>query len=361
MEEALLSLPPVKPPNILVYQASKDTTDREFVRIKESLVSCLTPERYTVYALGFDDITEHAPWQDNCRLVIIPPGALSNSETAAVKELVSYVKNGGSVISLDGTVNKALGQGSPSDLSEQPTGQGSPLDLSGQPTGQGSPPDLSEQPTGQGSLEGPVCTVEALLSDSRSARSVFTPDSGVEGDKKEEEELITFSAYSLRSHDPEGMTASDCFQNQKSVLLATHPHTSSPTYLPQEDMERVSRDTMAFVHAPSSTHQPLTPDTPPTLLSSGPPDGVDQCVQKMVFKSGGCAVLSRVDFLPLLPSNINDAPLLVRLKKDVKMRTKFLAHVLCELSLECSEESAPRLSHTYLVCSKQVCVSCYLS
>ena len=109
----------VKPPNVLVLQQRKDSTSEEFSRIREALDSCLTPERYVVYPLGIDEIQQSSPWQDNCRLLLVPPSATERAQsgydtgaprmTEIFQEIASYVGMGGAILSMNTELNGILG------------------------------------------------------------------------------------------------------------------------------------------------------------------------------------------------------------------------------------------------------------
>lgn len=333
----------IKPPNILVYQPSKDTTNKEFIRSKESLETCLTPERYVVYTLGVDDITHRAPWQDNCRLVVVPPrfyepevGLKINGvvPAAVLRELVSYVKDGGTLISLNDSVNEAFGFG--------------PCPTESTDSSMYSVHVVSERVGG-------------------SCKSPLSPDSGV-GDGNGLDAALTFHAHNVSlqgSHD-QSSTKSQGSLNSRPVLMPTYPSAPSPPDSIDVNSLITSRETLACIHPAlleqieSNTNQSNNKHLQLSNLVATPQtESVTSAVQsvpgveKIAFSSGGCAVLSRVDLLPLLPEDV-EVPLLVKLKRDVEKRVKFLSSLLSELSLECSEEEIPGLTHTYLVCSTEV-------
>ena len=341
----------IKPPNILVYHPSKDATNKEFVRTKESLETCLTPDRYVVYTLGVDDVTESAPWKDNCRLVVVPSNLSEPSgagtggviPAAVLRELVSYVKDGGMLISFHSSVNGVFGSCSAGPQST-----------------------VSKESTNSSMYSVQVVSERVGVS----CKSPVSPDSGV-GDGNDSEELLMFHAHSvplLESHNEPSATSQDSL-NGRPVLIQSQP--SSPDSIDVNSLI-TSRETLAHIQpavpewietntnqsnnkqVPTSNPE-TTVATPQTELVSPDTSDIQSVpgVEKVVFKSGGCAVLSRVDLLPLPPADV-EVPLLVKLKKDVEARVRFLTSVLSELSLECSEEMVPGLTHTYLVCSREV-------
>ncbi len=276
---------PIKPPNVLIFHPSKDSTCRDFIRAREALETCLTPERYAIYPLGYDEVVQGAPWKENCTLVLIPPGGVSQDEISelapkVVAELMSYLENGGAVLSMNQSMNQRLGLKSLSDKTAE----------------------------------------VSITLDERTARS---PDSGVGGVT----ESVTFHAISLKSRD------------SRRVI---DEQISDPI-----DQLISSRESIAFFESPTFGEN--------TNQSNNISNDSRSAVEVVSVTSGGCAVVCGVDLLPL-PEGEIDVPLLVKLKKDVLLRSIVLSHLLSMLGMECSGERMPDLSHTYLVCAgDEVC------
>ena len=115
----------------------------------------------------------------------------------------------------------------------------------------------------------------------------------------------------------------------------------------------VSRKELAFAvtseepeHS-SNGGQPAEDNGPKGFLLDFP------CVQQVVLKGGGQALLSYVDLFSTIHEGL-DAATLVQLKGDAESRGRFLRTILSQAGLECSSEEAPELSHTFLVCSEKV-------
>ena len=101
--------------------------------MREALDACLTPERYVIYPLGFSEIQQSFPWQDNCRLLLVPPTSSiatehaqsSNGDTGMqhyqdetmapcipddiLQEIASFVSKGGVLLSMNSELNRMLG------------------------------------------------------------------------------------------------------------------------------------------------------------------------------------------------------------------------------------------------------------
>ena len=270
---------PIKPPNVLIFHPSKDSTCREFIRAREALETCLTPERYAIYPLGYDEVVQGAPWKENCTLVLVPPGGGSQDELSelapkVVAELMSYLENGGALLSMNESMNRRLGLKSLSDKT-------------------------------------------ADVSITLDERAAVSPDSGVGGVT----EAVTFHAISLKSCDSR----------------VIQERVSNPI-----DKLKLSREFIAFFESPTFSEN--------TNQCNNVPNDSRSAVEVVSVSGGGCAVVCGVDLLPL-PEGEIDVPLLVRLKKDVLLRSTVLSHLLGMLSMECSGERLPDLSHTYLVCA----------
>lgn len=97
----------VKPPNVLVLQPSGTKQDNShFGHLREELSSCLNPERYVIYPLGMEEVLK-VPWKENCSLLFVPSGIEASSRV--YKEILSFVMNGGILLSMEGMLNSMLG------------------------------------------------------------------------------------------------------------------------------------------------------------------------------------------------------------------------------------------------------------
>lgn len=129
-----------KPPNVLVLSASvrgkPQEQDSGFLVTKECLSACLDSERYVVYPLPLDDLV-HTPWKDNCRLLVVPstrqptsvalndddspmPGEGGGSGDGVMKELLTYIRSGGRLLSMNPATNAALGCRMPESFRQAP-------------------------------------------------------------------------------------------------------------------------------------------------------------------------------------------------------------------------------------------------
>ena len=286
-----------KPPNVLIYQPSKDHTCREFVRTRETLETCLTPERYAIYALSYDEVVLRAPWKANCRLVVVPPhpGAggssldtVSELSPKVLAEIDSYLSGGGSLLSMNECVNRHLG-----------------LRI-----------DQSEQ----------TSDVSVFIDE----KSTLSLDSGVGGVT----ESVRFHAINLRPCDSH-MTAERSGDSEVAMLTISSRETVATFEQEVDTNTNQSNNVPDSTFLQDHTHFPA--------------------VELVTVKGGGCAMVCGVDLLPL-PEGETDVSLLVKLKKDVVVRSKVMSRLLDMLSLDCSEERLPGLTHTYLVCGEEVCV-----
>ncbi len=96
----------IKPPNVLVLQPQHGA-DSGYLRLKDSLSACLTPERYVIYPLGLDDALR-TPWKENCSLLVVP-SRLQLTPPQIYHEIASFVHGGGVLLSLEAAVNAILG------------------------------------------------------------------------------------------------------------------------------------------------------------------------------------------------------------------------------------------------------------
>ena len=298
----------VKPPNVLVFQPARDSTSKEFIRVKEALETCLSPEHYVVYPLGVDDVLQRKPWKENCRLVVVPPTEHAqwkeylNEVDHVMKEMLSFISNGGTLLSMHNVLNSLLG--------------------------------LKK---GESSGTTKVRLVQATSECGKTVQST--------SQEHLDYNIPEFNALDVsRSGLHDNCTLSN--ENESVISRTDLASSSSPGLESSSSMER------------NTNHC----NNIPTTVSTGPREDSAVCVQEVIFGDGvkcdgvrGCrvAVVSSVDILPSLPFGL-DMRTLVCLKRDVKHRQQFLSVVLRRLGLECSTEQLPQLTHSYLVCSAEV-------
>ena len=190
-----------------------------------------------------------------------------------------------------------------------------------------------------------------VLSESCITDSNFIP-SAVSAPFSEQYNSITFRAPSIWNGS---ITTSNEIGQVESTELAKGLLES----------EVVSREDLAVFHDEpfAETVENYTSVTPTDIEhtdsianSIAREDPTSPCFQKVIFRSGGVAFLSYVDVLPPIHEE-SDVSKLVQLKRDTEIRTDFLRSVLSGAGLECSSASAPDLTHTYLVCSEKVRIS----
>ena len=79
----------MKPPNILVYSSEVDCIKRLY----EAVRWCLSPNKYTLYKVSLEQIT-NAPWIDNTRLLIL------HGKCSYPSQLNKYLNKGGQILSV---------------------------------------------------------------------------------------------------------------------------------------------------------------------------------------------------------------------------------------------------------------------
>lgn len=302
-----------KPPNILIYQPDKDTTSVEFLRAKESLQSCLTPERYVLYPLGVDDILHYSPWKDNCRLVVVPP-ATKHAQwiplpSRVMEEVVSYVQRGGRLLCMHAHLSKIL--------KLKPFGEVSTLKDAGRYCQDG------------------VCSVQVQTGDHI---DVMGMEQGLRfsGLVPESDLICSQSSDDLYFNGDGGLSI--CSSSDLAFLVPLERNT---------DLQWNGTNTNNSNNVTDQSNQ-----SSKSCDHAHDQSGIS-CVRRVTFTAGGVAVLCNVDLLPNLHSDLQVSALL-QLKRDVTSRRSFLTSLLQSLELECSEERLPELSHTYLLASQEV-------
>lgn len=325
-----------KPPNVLIYQSDKDTTNPVFVRTRDSLEASLTPERYVIYPLGEDDMYRYSPWKDNCRLLVVPPlgkCALESCDPAngsdlvngksqhhlhhrscdpsskgtgprlpprVMEELISYVVAGGKLLSMQSDLNREFGL---FPLHETLGKDGRDTSIY---------------------VRDGVCDVEDAHNGTEQGCR-FSCIVSIPCGMRTEQDKIYLGNLSL----------------QDAILSRTDiAHCMTVEW--NADMKWIDRN----------TNQSNNTDQSDQLLDVTSHDPIP-CVHELELCNSGCAILAGVDICPIMPEGLDISPL-VRLKKGVALRGKYLTHLLRRLGLECGDEQLPSLTHTFLICSDEV-------
>lgn len=289
-----------KPPNILVVQPSRDSTDPGYLRVKEALVSHLDRERYVVYPLGWEEILQ-SPWRENCMLLVAPPvsniGAVTPQRggvTPQLKKLAAFSRNGGLLLSMEPELNRLLGADQLND------------------------DDVSAK----------MCEVRGLLN--------------------EQEGAMVFSALNLS------------LKSSIEVTSTNQRFTSKTTLAIIDSQDNANEEKTPTGIGVTSSNEDTTNGLHKEVKNGGspaPPNASSTpCVQKLTFTdSNGCAVASAVDLLPASAELEGmDVSSLVRLKKGNEARGSFLSAIFRgELGLHCSSVKTPQLTNALLVCSEE--------
>lgn len=309
-----------KPPNVLIYQSDRNIASNEFSQVKESLEYCLTPEHYVIYPLGEDEVVQYSPWKDNCRLLVVP-GLTEHAQRPlsprVMEEVISYMQAGGKLLSMHSELNRVLGL--------YPFWEA--LD------------ELCRDLSGENSVKAAYC--EDGVCDVEVCRGTEQESSGMETVQGSNGQSSRFSCLVPVSSGTSNKPA-DVYWNEVSLRKSIVSSTDEGFLIPVEqnaDMGQNSNGNQSDHEESWRSHDPLLPCA---------------CVRKVVFAANGCAVLANVDLCPVLPHGLGVSALL-RLKRGVTSRGRYLTLLLRMLGLECSVDQLPHLSHTYLVCSKQVC------
>ena len=323
----------VKPPNVLILQPRKDSTSKEFLRVSEALESCLTRERYVIYPLGFEEVQQSFPWQENCLLLLVPPTSSTATEHAQLagsggtgvqhcqdetaipdkilQEVASFVSKGGVLLSMHTELNRMLGLDSLN---------GNLLPVKYYQHGVCSvAPKLDESSeTGKSALE------------KFNALHVSALATGVSQNSSNGDQILQLETAVLTKKD-----------------LAIFTPVESDAAL--EWLDAKSNN------VPSNDQPPSHPEEGAGDEAATLADDDLVCVQGLELEKGGKAVLSSVELFPSVPQDIG-VKKLVWLKRGVEQRKKFLSSLLSGLGLECSEEGLPELTYTYLFCSEEVSI-----
>ena len=360
--QAAMAHSQAKPPNVLILQSHKDSTSKDFIRIKEALELCLTPERYVVYPLGIEEIQQYSPWQDNCRLLLVPPtfptvtehaqsvvaagngtGIHYHDETVpcmsdkVLQEIASYVSKGGVLLSMHSGLNRMLGLDSLNRNS-----------LSAKYYQHGV---CSVTPISDKSSKEDKSTLEKF-----NALHISALATGLQSNAKLPQVKVHTGGQNS-SHGDQILQLETAVATKKDMAIFTPIESDAA-------LEWLDVNTNQSNNVPSETQGLSTTTAPPLQLEENSEkvatieDGDLACVRRVELEQGGKAVLSSVELLPSVPQDVG-VKMLVWLKRGVEQRRKFLSSLLLGLGLECSEEGLPKLTHTYLVCSGEVstCIS----
>ena len=233
-------------------------------------------------------------------------------------EIVSYVRAGGILLSMQGELNKQLG--------------------------------FEFQAVSSVTEQSRLASVR-VLSSSIVAGSKFAPSetSTPSSSSSEQCDYITFRAPSVWASP--AATSDDIGRVDSSGLGE----------LGTLDSEVESREILAVFHHEPPEETVESPSHSTAAETGGSNDSgsraeeeqASPCFQKAIFRSGGLALLSYVDVLPPIHEE-SDISKLVQLKRDTEARIDFLRAVLSGAGLECSSSKVPDVTHTYLVCSEKV-------
>ena len=296
------SLTTPKPPNILIYSPRKEDSTRDvFCRTKQSLETCLTPERYVIYPLGLEDIVQYSPWKSNCKLLVVPPITEEGLEESqdpileltpkVIEEMATFARAGGSILSLHSQLNMFL--------------------------------ELSFS-----------------KADGLQGRSEKAHDDHESGIVKFKEEDDTHEFSSLPPNQNGRFDFSGIFLNT-----------------PLADVLMSEADVGFYVYRSalrySNTNQSNNSEEDDSLSPLSSQYSSVTVVKKTTLKGGGKIVTAAVDLLPVLPTAMK-LEKLIKLSRGVPQRRVMLSSLLTWFDLACSKESLPELTHTYLLCSDQV-------
>ena len=289
---------PVKPPNVLVLQPSStkskkegDSSSQQFSSLKEELLSCLNKERYVLYPLSVKDVLL-TPWKENCSFLVLPCNVTAEASTVEGVE--------------------------------------------------SSWPDVLREVISYVHSGGVLLSMHSVLN----TRLGFKPPSSL-----------------VWSHLCRVETSAHTASSGESIRFRTLTISAASDSTEKETNPPVSIEDVAFLlpeDAESSlSHQLSTSDfesglelTDMSTDSSCIPRQFP-CICKIKFEGGGQAVLSYVDLFPEIHESL-DVKTLVQVKEDTRDRAKFLRGLLGDIGLECGLEKVSDLTHTYLLCSKEV-------
>lgn len=333
----------VKPPNVLVLLPVKDSTSQEFSRIKDALDSCLTPERYVIYPIGLDEIQQCSPWQDNCRLLLVPPSATEHAQSGCyntggetvplrmnekiLQEITSYVSKGGVLLSMHAQLNSTLGLDSQKKLPSKYCQHGVC--------------NVAPKSLECGESEKPIVDkfnalhISALLS-TRLHKAKLSCDQAntISQDSSDSNQVIQLETGIISKE----VVAFLSLVETDATLEWLDVNTNQCNNVASEE---------------GALTAPQLEDSGELTTTASTEESDLVCVRKVELEQGGKLVLSNVDLFPSVPQDIG-VKMLVWLKRGVEQRRRFLSSILLSLGLECSEESLPELTHTYLVCSSEV-------
>ena len=302
-----------KPPNVLLYQPEKDTTSLEYLRVKKSLERCLTPECYTIYPLGEEDILKDFPWKDNCRLLVLPPvtesvpcvsdNLIGQLPSRVIEKFLTFLQSGGTILSLHPHLNQFLGL----------------------PPLKTSPP-----PAQDGELRG-------------GNADAGTEDEGMVEVCLEGGDVFQFSCLVSNTLNKKYDSEDVYLDSPLSNFILGGENLSF--FLPKMNCEEDNIN--------SSDKRNLFKLSPIRSGDQSPHGTKIPCIRKINFTNNGCAVISSFDFLPVLQTGM-ELELQLNLSQGVPYRKQLLISLLRGLGLECSEGKPPEITSTYLLCSDKV-------
>ena len=84
-----------RPPNILVYAGLNDPKSERFEKTKELLKKCLHPDKYVIYQLKHDSVSQE-PWKESTELLILTSDHVLDQSYG--DKFDTYVQNGGKLL-----------------------------------------------------------------------------------------------------------------------------------------------------------------------------------------------------------------------------------------------------------------------
>ena len=86
-----------KPPNVLLYTGVRDTGDKKYGQLKDSLLKSLHKDNYVVYRLEEAHVLTQ-PWVENTQLLVVAGGCEITETVYGL--FMDYLREGGRILSL---------------------------------------------------------------------------------------------------------------------------------------------------------------------------------------------------------------------------------------------------------------------
>ena len=284
-----------KPPNILVLarQAEVLENDSLFASTKEALTACLDKERYVVYPLGARDLFK-APWKENCSLLVVPTGTEPDvCSPAVLREVKSYLQEGGTLLSMHPVVNTAMGCSFPQTLRQHTIVEVKALN--------GSPEREAVE-------AGAMCVARTVLGGQRSRSDL--PRVNLSLPRSLVTVLATMRGYAPKASDQSGHEEEQAGSKETEEEEGEGEREGDKAMLP--------------------------------------------CVLLVNYEgSGGQAVLSHIDMLSVASKDVSVSEMIL-LKKDADKVSNLLSTTLKGVGLSCSDHENSNPTPSYLMCSDKV-------